>query len=128
MTKNELSQCNWLNRKIEQLKTKLEELEDSEIKPINLTGMPSGGGISDHTAKIATERAETERLISLKREEYMIERARIERYIDTVEGERMQDILRLRHINGLTWRQISQEMGGSEKQIKRLYYDFMKKT
>ena len=128
MTKNELSQCYWLNRKIEQLKTKLEELEDSEIKPINLTGMPSGGGISDHVAKIATERAETERLINLKKEECMIERARIERYISTVEREGMQDILRLRHINGLTWRQISQELGGSERQVKRLYYDFMKKT
>lgn len=128
MTKNELSQCYWLNRKIEQLKIKLEELEGSEIKPINLTGMPSGGGVSDHVAKIATERAETERLISLKREECIIERARIERYIDTVECERMQDILRLRHINGLTWRQISQELGGSETQIKRLYYNFLKNT
>lgn len=128
MTKNELSQCYWLNRKIEQLKAKLEELEDSEIKPINLTGMPPGGGISDHVAKIATERVETERLISLKKDECMIERARIERYIDTVNGERMQDILRLRHINGLTWIQISQELGGSERQVRRSYYNFMEKA
>ena len=126
MTKQELSQCYWLTRKIEQLKKELQEMEGNEFKSINLTDMPSGGGISNHVAKIATQRAELYRMISIKIEECMIVRSRIERYIDTIEDDKVQEIIRLRHVNGLKWGEIATYMDNSDRHVRRLYYDFLK--
>jgi hypothetical protein len=107
MTKQELSQCYWLNREIEQLAEELKSLDGKEYKAINLTGMPSGGDVSDNVSRLATQRAELHRLISLKIEECMIARTRIERFINTVEDSEMRMILRPRHINGMSWQQIA---------------------
>ena len=123
MTKQELSQCYWLNREIDQLQKELHKLEGKEYNPINLTGMPHGGGISDPTGNIAVRRAEIHRLISLKLEECMIARARIERFINTVEDSEMRMILRLRHINGMSWQQIAFEIGGHDESVPRKKYN-----
>jgi hypothetical protein len=126
MTKQELSQCYWLNREIEQLQRELQELDGKEYKLIDLSGMPRGGMTSDSVARLATQKAELHRLISLKIEECMIARTRIERYINTVEDSEMRMILRLRHINGMTWDGVAREMNYSGRQTQRLYSDFMK--
>jgi hypothetical protein len=110
LTKQELSQCYYLNKEIRQLERELKELDGKEYKQINLTGMPHGSGIADDVARIATQRAELHRLISLKLEECMIARARIERFINDVEDSETRMILRLRHINGLSWENIAAEL------------------
>jgi hypothetical protein len=110
MTKQELSQCYWLNREIQQLQRELNDLEGKEYKAINYSGMPHGSGTSDDVARLATQRAELHKLISLKLEECMIARTRIERYINSLEDSEMRMILRLRHINGLAWEQITAEL------------------
>lgn len=110
MTKQELSQYYWLNREIEQLEKELKELEGNEYKEINLTGMPHGTGISDNVSKLATQRAELHELISLKVKECMIARTRIERYINSIDDSEIRMILRLYHINGMTWTEISANM------------------
>jgi hypothetical protein len=111
LTKQELSQCYYLNKEIRQLERELKELDGKEYKQINLTGMPHGSGITDDVARIATQRAELHRLISLKLEECMIARARIERYINSVEDSEMRIILRERHIKGVTWLKIAIQLG-----------------
>lgn len=111
MTKQELSQYYYLNKEIRQLEKELKELDGKEYKSINLTGMPHSTAIADDVAKLATQRAELHRLISLKLEECMIARARIERYINTLEDSEMRMILRLRHINGLGWLQVAMHIG-----------------
>lgn len=126
MTKQELSQCYWLNREIEQLQRELQELDGKEYKLIDLSGMPRGSMTPDSVARLATQKAELHRLISLKIEECMIARTRIERYINTVEDSEMRMILRLRHINGMTWDGVAREMNYSGRQTQRLYSDFMK--
>lgn len=111
MTKKELSQCYYLNREIDQLSKELQKLDGKEYKSINLTGMPHGSGISDTVGKLATQRAEIHELLSLKLRECMIARARIERYINDIDDSEMRMILRLRHINGLTWLQVAMHIG-----------------
>lgn len=127
MTKKELSQCYWLNREIEHLQDELLKLDGAEYKTANLTGMPRGGEISDNVSKLATQRAELHRLVSLKLEECMIARVRIERYIDSVEDSEIRLILRLRHINGLSWTDMSTELNYSERHMQRLYKEYFKK-
>lgn len=122
MTKQELSQCYWINREIEQLTRELEGLDG--YKAPKLDGMPRSKEVDDSTAKITIQRAELHRLISLKIEECMIARARIERYINTVDSSEIRMILRLRHINGLTWEQMAAEMNYSDRHLRRLYHDF----
>lgn len=126
MTKNELNQCYWLNREIEQLKKELQDLEGKEYKPMDYSGMPRGTVISDSVAKLAVQKAELHELISLKLKECMIARTRIERYINSIDNIEMRMIVRLRHINGLTWSQMALELNYSERHIQRLYHNFFK--
>lgn len=123
MTKEELSQCYWLNHEIKQLMKSLKELDGKEYRSINLTGMPHGAGIIDHVQKLATERAELSELIGLKLRECTIARARIERYINDIDDSEMRTILRLRHINGLTWQQVAFSIGENDEQYPRKKYN-----
>jgi hypothetical protein len=126
LNKQELSQCYYLNKEIKQLEKELQELGGKEYKPVNLTGMPHSSAIADDVAKLATQRAELHKLISLKLEECMIARARIERYINNVEDSEMRMILRLRHINGLGWLQIAMHIGKQDASYPwRKYKNFL---
>lgn len=129
MTKQELSQCYWLNREISQLEKELHKLDGKEYKSINLTGMPHGTGISDTVGKLATQRAEIHELLSLKVRECMIARTRIERFINDIEDSEMRMILRLRHINGMSWQQVAFHIGHHDEQIPRKKYNkFLQST
>ncbi len=110
MTEKELSQCHWLNIEIGKLQDELRELEGKEYKEINYSGMPHGSGVSDNVGRLAAQRAELHELISLKIKECMIERTRIERFIDTIEDSEMRTIVRLRCIEYLSWGEIAAEM------------------
>lgn len=123
MTRNELKQCYWLNREIEQLKKELQNLDGNEYKEIDYSGMPHGSGISDSTGRLATQRAELHELISLKLKECIIARTRIERYINDIHDSEMRMILRLRHINGLSWQQIAFSIGGYDESVPRKKYN-----
>jgi hypothetical protein len=123
LTKQELSQCYYLNKEIEQLERELRELDGKEYKPTNYSGMPHGSGISDDVSRLATQRAELHKLISLKLEECMIARTRIERYINGVEDSELRMILRLRHINGLSFQQIAFSIGGHDESAPRKKYN-----
>jgi hypothetical protein len=123
LTKQELSQCYYLNKEIKQLERELRELDGKEYKPTNYSGMPHGSGISDDVSRLATQRAELHKLISLKLEECMIARARIERYINDVEDSEMRMILRLRHINGLSFQQIAFSIGWHDESVPRKKYN-----
>lgn len=123
MTRKELSQCYWLNKEIKQLTKMLHDLDGKEYKEINLTGMPQSPGISDHVSKLAVERAELSELIGLKLKECTIARQRIERYINNIEDSEMRMIMRLRHINGISWQQIAFSIGGHDESVPRKKYN-----
>ena len=68
-----------------------------------------------------------ERRLKRKLDELMDERARIEEYIESIDNATIRMILRLRYINGLGWNQIGNELGYSERQVRRKHAQWIGK-
>lgn len=112
MTKAELSQLYYLNREIEQEKRRLVELRAASTNiAAKITGLPHVGGISDKTA-IAAEIADCEAVIEAKVQLAVVEYNRLNRYIATIGDSLTRQILSLRFVSGLTWRQVAKHVGG----------------
>ena len=110
MTEKELSGLFYLNRETEWLQKDLEKLEHSiGAKSPVLSHSPKGKGqrgISD----LAVEIADLKAVIQLNLIRIQRERARLERYINSIDDPEIRLIFRLRHINGMTWREIGEEV------------------
>ena len=112
MTKKELSQLFYINLEIKDIKEKIEEIESRYIGAITYTNdRVQTGRISDSTRDIAIKVAELTELYEVKLKELFIQRARIERFIDGIEDSDIRLIVRLRHINCMTWEDIGRELG-----------------
>ena len=126
MTIKRLSQLYYLNSEIEQDKRRLAELESvASGITTKITGLPHGTDISDKTA-IAAEIADLKVGIEAKIKLTFVEYNRLMRYIDTVDDSLMRQILTLRHINGLSWERIGQELSYSESGIRKKHGKFLK--
>lgn len=112
MTKKELSQLYYLNREIEQDKQRLRELEAAATNTNSkITGMPHAAGISDKTS-LAAEIAYLRGVTEAKIQQLYYEYRRLIDYINGIDDSRIRQILSLRFINGMSWRQISFSVGG----------------
>lgn len=108
MTKQELSQLYYLNREIEHLQARINELETIATScSSQITGMPHGSGISDKIGEYAAEIADLKGLLDLNIKKCFYELNRINRYINSIEDSEMRMILSLRYINGLSWEQVA---------------------
>lgn len=126
MTEQELSQLYWLNRETERLQKDLKELEQmTSYRASILTGMPKSSckkEVADYIAEIA----DLKEIISLNLQKLQRERARLERYIGGVEDAEIRLIMRLRHINGMTWEDIGAEINLDRRTVSRKYNAFLK--
>lgn len=131
MNKKELSQLYYLNREIEQLKSRIEELECIAVSDTSrITGMPHVTGISDKVGIYAAEIADLKELLNLNLKKCFYELNRLNRYIESIDDSQMRMIMTLRYVNGLSWRQIAFSIGGgnTEDSIKKLVYRYLKKN
>lgn len=124
MTKKELSQLYRLNREIEKDKRLLETLEAAATSTTpRLTGLPHAPGKADKTA-LAAEIADLRAIIDAKVQLTIVEYNRIHRYAAAIEDSLTRQIVILRHVNGLTWKQVAAHIGGSntEASVKMAYH------
>ena len=131
MTKQELSQLYYLNREIEQLKNRIEELECIATSTSSvITGMPHASGVSDKVGKYAAEISDLKELLDLNLRKCFYELNRLNRFIESIEDSQMRMILSLRHINGLCWHQVAVSIGGgnSDKSVQMMESRFLKKN
>lgn len=127
MTEKELKEIYYINIEIKRLKKEKEELESKSIvKGQEITGLPGGGTTSDKVADYAVELAEIKELIDLELKRLYIVRAKIERYIETIEDSEVRLIIRLRAINNMTWEDIGMEIGMDRRTASRKYYGYLK--
>lgn len=129
MTKKELSQLVWLKREIERDKERLRELEArAEGLGAPLTGAPGGGGASDTVGRYAAEAADVCRAIDGKVRRCWTELQRLTRYIDAVEDSLMRQILTARYIEGKTWNQVADSIGGgnTEDSVRMLHNRYLR--
>ena len=128
MTEKELNQLHWINKEIGVLKNQLEELKSrSMIKGQEITDMPFGSGTSDKTADRALAIREIEELYEIKLKELYLVRARIERYINSIDDDTERLIIRLRCINSLRWDDIGKEMGYHRTRVSQIYHRHLTK-
>lgn len=131
ITKRELSQLYYLSREIERDKRRLKELEAlAEGTTQHLTGMPIAPGFGDKTARYAIEIMELKEIIECNLRRYMIEYNRLMRFISEVKDSQMRQILILRYVNGMTWREVAQSIGGgnTEDSVRKMNDRFLEKN
>ena len=113
MTVKEMSQLYYLNREIEHLQHQLEELEClAEGTTQAITGMPHGSGTSDKVGRYAVRIADLRSMIDNRKARCWDELNRLNAYIDSVEDSLTRQILTLRYVNGLSWQQVADSVGG----------------
>ena len=128
MTIRELSQLRWLNQEIERNKRRLAEL-DAAAKDTSskITGIPHAQGISDKTA-IAAEIADMRTILQAQMVAAVKEYSKLNRYIAGVDDSLVRQILSLRYIEGLTWREVAENMGpNTEGSIKMAVLRYLQK-
>lgn len=127
MTVKDLSQLYYLNREIEQDKRRLAELETAATSSsAKITGLPHVQSLGDKTA-IAAEIADCRAVIEAKNKLCIIEYNRLMRYVNGIDDSQMRQIISLRHINGLSWRQVAMSVGGgnTEGGVRLAYKRFL---
>ena len=127
MTEKELNEIHYIIIELKRLQKEKEELESKSIvKGQEITGMPGGNITSDKVADYAVELAEIKELIDLEIKRLYIVRAKIERYIETIEDAEMRLIIRLRAINNMRWEDIGAELGMERTTVSKKYRNFLK--
>ena len=128
MTEKELSGLYWLNRETERLQNELDELEEAiGPKAAALSHSPKAKGKRPFcVGDLAAEIADLKALIGLNLQKVRIERARLERYIGGIECAETRLIFRLRHVGGMTWRQIGMETHMDHTTAIRKHRAFLK--
>ncbi len=119
MTIKELSRLYELNKEITIEKQRLAELEDASTNTaVSITGLPHVQGISNKTA-LAAEIADMRTSIEARIKLSIVEYNKLNRYINSIDDCLIRQIVSLRFVNGLKWRDVAQHIGGnnSEKGI-----------
>ena len=130
MTKRELSQLYYLNREIEEMQNRLQELECLATScTANITGMPHASGINDRIGKYAAEIADLKSLLDLNLKKCFYELNRLNRYINSIDDSEMRLILSLRYINGLCWEQVAASISlcASGESVRKAHDRFLRK-
>lgn len=129
MTERELNQIYWLRKEIKQLDKNLQRLENmSLIKSPIITGMPFGNKTNDTVARYSCDIIDLQNELINKRQKYLNQAKIIENYVDSITDSEIRQIVRLRHIDGLTWDEIGGEMNMDRSTVSKKYHNFIKKS
>lgn len=131
MTKHELAQIYYLDKELKQWKRLLQqEQSGSEIKPQQITGLPSGSGTSDITANKAIKISNMERIINGIMANIQIQKERIMTYIITIDDSFIRQIMLNRHVELMSWCQVAREIGGgnSADSVRMAHQRFFEKN
>ena len=127
MTIKDLSQLYNIRKRLEERRETLATLDARATKvTASVGGMHHGSGISDKTgigAEMADLRREIEDLAAQEERELL----RLCRYITGVQDAYIQRLLRLRFLEGLTWRQVAFKAGGgnTEDGVRKAVFRFV---
>lgn len=126
MTRPDLSRLHILNRELEVDQERLASLKDAaqRVTP-QLTGVPGGGGDGDKVGRLVGEITDLEREIAAKLVLIQEERRRICGYIVTIEDPELRQVLYLRYVSGLSWREMAAALGGEESKYRKKHRNFM---
>lgn len=116
MTKKELSQLYYLDKEIDQLTYRIQNLRTQvENCTQHITDMPKGGQRVD----LKDELIDLTKLLECKKVQRVIEQSRLEKYINNIKDCQMRLIIGFRYIDGLAWQQVAYKIGEYDEQYPR---------
>ena len=122
MTREELKQIYYINKEIKMWQRELDRLQcKSLIGGQSLDGMPKGSGTSDKVADLAVEKTEIEEIINGKLTEIQVQRKRIMNYINNIDDSLLRQIVYLRNVSCMNWKQVARELNSTENCVKQIY-------
>lgn len=130
MTKEELKEIYSINQEIKMWQRELGRLQcKSLVKGQEITGMPFITGTSDKVGDLVSTMADIEAIIRGKLAEIQMQRKKIMQYIDSIDDSLLRQIMFLRNVSCMNWKQIASELGGynSEECIKKMYQRHFRK-
>ena len=121
MTVKELYKLRGLRDKIRDLEERIEVIRSKAEKMTSvITGLPGGGEKADYKIKLLELCADYESA----GKESIFEEQRLLKYIESINDIQLQNIIRLRFIDSLTWNEVADKIGGNNTDYtvkKRLY-------
>ena len=114
MTIKDLSQVRYLNSEIANDKRRLYDLElKARNANSSLSAAPGGGGqTSDKVGLYASQIADLRSVIIANEKRCLEEKTRLMRVINEIPDSFLRNVLKLRFIDGYTWRAVAYRAGG----------------
>lgn len=131
MTIQDLQQLRPLQGLIERETERLEELRSTaELHGVRLDGMPRAPGAKDRLGGLVAEIIDQESEISENLQLYRRKKQEIEDFINHVPNMRLRLICQLRFVDGLSWIEIADRIGGNETEysVKNCAYRYIKRS
>lgn len=129
MTLKELSQLYWLIKEIKMDEERLRELESSamSVSAQVITGMPHGPRSNRSPIEaITAEIIDLKTIIAAKQIQCVHERARLERYIASIDDSLTRMVFTARFVEGKTWADVADAIGGNtEDSVKKVCYRYL---
>jgi len=127
LTKEELKQIYYLNKEIKMWQRELDRLQCKSLAGgTNIDGMPRGNRTNDKVADMAIERVEIEEIINGKLAEIQVQRKRIMNYINSIDDSLLRQIMFLRNVSCMNWKQVARELNITEGCAKMTYHRHFK--
>ena len=126
MTLRELSNLYHINKKIEWLRNEIATVRSKTEKVTSIiTGMPRGGTSIDYKDELLDLCAMLEVVVK----ESILEERRLLRYIEGIEDIQLQNIMRYRFVDCMTWNEVADNVGGNntEYTVKNRLYRYLDK-
>lgn len=113
MTLQEIYSLYYIKKEIETYKLKIEELQTmAESITQKVTGMPRGGGTSDKVGNAVVAIITYKEMLAQAIQKDVELSMKINEYILTVEDVQLRQIMFLRFIEHMTWREVAMRIGG----------------
>ena len=132
MTLQELNRIYELKREIAMDEERLAELRQKAESPqsVRITGTPRSRKKGNPIEQYVAEIIDLEALIATKNEYYQKELENLNAYIEGTQDRLIQQILRLRFVESLTWVQVAQRVGGGNvgDNLRKMVSRYLKRT
>ena len=129
MTKETLSQLNYVKAELVMWQKELKELEaNTSGSAARLSDMPHRKGASDKVGDIAARRADTIATIEKLQSELETERNDIMHFIECIDDSYIRQIMYYRHIKCYSWSLIGAEMHTTPDSVRRMHDRYLKRT
>ena len=103
-----LNKLYWLKQEISQIENQIKEL--TVLSATTMNGMPSGSNVSSPVERFYDRLERLKAKLQAKLDEYIIEKERIEDYIENIEDAEVRVIARKRFIENKDYQTIGDEM------------------